>query len=123
LGIVIVTDVILAPIKVASLFLPYFINYKYNKWIEDFLIDKDIVFSLGNQYGFDDKDLNEYDLKINLIENGDEEEKIIENEKESKNIYENKIEIANKEDNEVNKNEKKMDKKNEYHNPFQKAHP
>ena len=95
----------------ASLFLPYFINYKYNKWIEEFLIDKDIVFSLGNQYGFDDKDLNEYDLKINIIENGDEEEKIIKNEKESKNIYENKIEIANKEDNEVNKNEKMMDKK------------
>jgi hypothetical protein len=120
LGIGLIVDVILSPFKVASLFLPFFINHSYNKLFNSILIDEDIIFSLGRQYGFDDKDLNEYDLKINLIEEGDEKGKKIKNEKESKNIDENKKEKANKEDNEINEKEKMMDKKNEDRNPFKK---
>ena len=100
-GIGILTSIILSPLFIASYFLPIFVGYGLLK-IFDLFFDEYIL-SLSIQFGFDDKDLIEYDLKKYLIEKSDEKETKIKDEKESKNIDNNIKEKTNKVGNEINK--------------------
>ena len=102
-GIGILTSIILSPLFIASYFLPIFVGYGLLK-IFDLFFDEYIL-SLSIQFGFDDKDLIEYDLKKYLIEKSDE--KLMKEEKESKNIEMNIKEKTNKKGNEINKKEDK----------------
>ena len=114
-GIGILTSIILSPLFIASYFLPIFVGYGLLK-IFDLFFDEYIL-SLSIQFGFDDKDLIEYDLKKYLIEKSDEKETKIKDEKESKNIDKNIKESknidknikekTNKKGNEINKKEDK----------------
>lgn len=69
------TAIIICPIIYASIlfFLPYFIPYVLIQFV-DLFFDEYILY-LSIQYGFDGKDLIEYDLKKYLVEKHDDKEK------------------------------------------------
>ena len=78
------------------------------------------ILPLAIQYGFDDKDLIEYDLKKYLIKKEHKGDKLIKDENEKKNIDENKKEKTNKEDNEKNEKEEMIDIKTDKVKEIQK---
>ena len=110
--------ILFLPFFMPLLFLPSFATiYPLNFFLN--CLDYCIL-PLAIQYGFDDKDLVEYDLKKYLIEKGDKGDKLIKDENEKKNIDENKKEKTNKEDNEKNEKEEMNDIKTDKVKEIQK---
>ena len=112
-----ISSTFLLPFFFVSVFLPGFVLYDMDKFLGLFF--EVFILSLSIQYGFDDKDLIEYDLQKYLNEYVDEEIKKQKSKKskksKNKNIDENIKEEINKEDhgiNEINEKEKMLDKKN-----------
>ena len=101
--------IIFIPLLLSSFFPAFFID-GLDKFLG--LLHDECIHSFSIKYGFDDKDLIEYDLKKYLIEKVDKKEKIIKDEKESKNIDEKTKEKSNKEGNEIEVKEKKKNKQN-----------
>ena len=99
-GIGILTKIILVPIIVISFYLPTIVNYSLFRYVYSFF--DEYVLSLTTQYGFDDKDLIEYDLKKYLIKIVEQGKKLIKDDKKSQNMDENIKEKINQEDNEIN---------------------
>ena len=107
LGIGLFTLLLIGPYTMISYFLPVFVISGIAK-IYSFIFEE-FLFSTSIQYGFDEKDLIEYDLKKYIIEKNDQEKKINE-EKENKNIDEN-IKEKIKEDYVIIDEEKMIEKK------------
>lgn len=107
LGIGFLTLFLIGPYAMISFLLPTFvISSIANIYI---FIFEEFFFSTSIQYGFDEKDLIEYDLKKYIIENN-VQEKIINEEKENKNNDEN-IKEKIKEEYEIIEEEKMIEKK------------
>ena len=113
-GIGILAKIILVPIIVVSSYLPTIVNYSIFRFAYSFF--DEYILPLSIQYGFDDKDLIEYDLKKYLIKIGEQGKKIIKDDKKSENMDENIKEKKNQENNEINGKEKIIDKKNDNNN-------
>ena len=98
-----------------SIIFPSIVAFSTLFYTIEFL-ESGFISSLSIQYGFDDKDLIEYDLKKYLTKKGDEGEKRIKDVKEGKNFDETIKEKTNKEDNEINRKEEMIDKKDDNSN-------